>query len=412
MAHLVHICPRYLPAHGGVEAYVARLSESLAAEGHRVTVRTTDAATVRGFTSPDEPRVSPARETINGVHIERLPVKHVPAQRYVRTLAHALPFGARWKANTLRWTPWVPGLASVDGRPALVHAAGLPYTSLLWAGAELAKRAQCRFVVSPFTHVPPPGSRGARMRAAYLSRRNLDLMRRADRVLVQTERERATLAGAGIEPQALRLIGLGVDPAECAGGSRQRARRRWSVSDDEIVVGHLGNKSWDKGTNDLLDAAETLWSRGERFRLVLAGPEMPSFAVRWRTARFPAYVVNLGVLSSDELRDFYAGLDAFALPSYVESFGLSLLEAGLNGSALVAYDHGGPGEILEEGTTARLVPPGDIAALADALAAVIGRGDERSRLGRAAQDLARAHTWARSLDRSRRVYEELLGPAA
>lgn len=411
MAAIVHICPRYLPARGGVETFFARLSEALAADGHVVTVRTTDAATVRGFTSPREGRLTPSRETMHGVRVCRFPVRYVPAQRYVRTLAHGLPFGTRWNANTLRWTPWVPGLADLDAtdRPALVHAAGLPYSSLLCAGVELAARARARLVMTPFTHLPPPGPSGSRMHAAYLSRLNLDLLARADRIFVQTDLERRTLAAAGLEPDKLVPVGLGVDPAECVGGDRSAARRQWGIAAESLVVGHLANKSWDKGTLDLLDAAERLWTRGIRFDLLLAGPEMPSFTARWREFALHEHVVNLGVLSPRELRAFYAALDVFALPSYVESFGISPLEAGLNGAAVMAYDHGGPSEIFKDGITARLVPVGNIAALAEAIEQVLTHACERTRLGEAARRLAATYTWDRALARVRHAYGQLLG---
>ena len=46
MAHIVHVCPRYWPAHGGVELFFARISEALARRGDTVAVWRTDAASV------------------------------------------------------------------------------------------------------------------------------------------------------------------------------------------------------------------------------------------------------------------------------------------------------------------------------------------------------------------------------
>src|SRR6185295_8607337 len=227
--------------------------------------------------------------------------------------AHYLPFGTRWKCDTLRWTPWVPALTRAamhpPGRVDLVHAAGLPYSSLLFAGARLAERTGARLVMSPFTHVAPPGRVGAGMRRAYLSPLNVRLLLKADRVFVQTELERQALAQVGISTARQTIVGLGVEPSECTGGSRERGRRAWKVADDAVVVGHLANKSWDKGTVDLLDAAERLWDTGLSFVLVLAGSEMPSFTRRWARARFPERVVNLGKLTDDERGYFFAAID-------------------------------------------------------------------------------------------------------
>src|ERR1700730_9207490 len=105
MAHIVHVCPRYWPAHGGVELFFAKISEALADRGDSVSVWTTDAVTVQGFTSSSTPRLSPGPELVHLVDVRRFAVRYVPVQRYVRTAAHWLPFGTRWKCDTLRWTP-------------------------------------------------------------------------------------------------------------------------------------------------------------------------------------------------------------------------------------------------------------------------------------------------------------------
>jgi len=60
-------------------------------------------------------------------------------------------------------------------------------------------------------------------------------------------------------------------------------------------------------------------SAGHRFRVVLAGPEMPNFRAFWQGFARKDRVTRLGVLSEDEKRDFFAGIDLFALPSRCES---------------------------------------------------------------------------------------------
>ncbi len=204
------------------------------------------------------------------------------------------------------------------------------------------------------------------------------------------------------------IVGLGVDPDECTGGSRGRGRQAWRLDADAVVVGHLANKSWDKGTVDLLDAAERLWDKGASFVLVLAGPEMRSFTRRWARARFPERVVNLDELTDAERRDFFAAIDVFALPSYVESFGLAPLEAALNGKALVAYDHGGPSQIFRHQESALLAPAGDIDALTRSIELLTTSAPDRVRLGEAACRVASGYSWRRVLDVALAGYDALL----
>ena len=377
-----------------------------------MSVWTTDASTVRGFTSPEPRRLSPGPEPINGVDVYRYSVRYLPAQRITRTVAHWLPLGTRWKCDMLRWTPYVPSLTRAAKEPHapidLVHAAGLPYSSVLYAGVQLAQSSGARLVISPFTHVPPPGPKGARMRSAYLSPLNVRLLGCADRLFVQTALEKRVLSDAGLPSSRLTVVGLGIDPADTAGGNRARGRAGWHVAADTVAIGHLANKSWDKGTVDLIDAADRLWARGRTFVLVLAGPEMPSFTQRWARAAHRDRIVNLPELSDQDRRDFFAGLDVYALPSYVESFGLSPLEAALNGAAVIAYDHGGPGEIFEHDVNALLAPAGDLEALAAALDRVVIDGQARARLAAAGRQVALRHPWPRVLETAMSIYDELI----
>lgn len=430
MAHIVHICPRYRPAHGGVELFFEKLSEELVRRGHDVSVWTTDAATVQAFTRPSDPRLPGGPERLNGVEVRRFPVRYIPGQRYLRTAASLLPLGTRWRCDTLRWTPLVPALvqaASKAGRALgtshatnntasdadarsidLVHAAGLPYSSILYAGVRLAESAGAPLVISPFTHVAPPGKQAALMKRAYLSPLNRQLLGRADRVFVQTEFERRTMIEFGLRPEAPTIVGLAADAADCTGGDGVRFRSAHGLPLDAVVVGHLANKSWDKGTVDLLDAAERLWQRGGGFRLVLAGTEMASFRERFARLQHRDRVVNLGTLTDDQRRDFYAAIDIFALPSYVESFGVSALEAALNHAAVIAYDHGGPGQIFTHGNNAYLARVGDLADLADGLRALVSETSQRTALADGGLRMAGTYTWSRSLGRAVAAYDELL----
>ena len=76
----------------------------------------------------------------------------------------------------------------------------------------------------------------------------------------------------------------------------------------------------------------------------------------------------------DDIPDLMADLDVLVLPSVEpESYGLVLVEALSSGTPVVTTDHGGPPEIVARAApgTALAVPPGDVAALADALSALV-----------------------------------------
>ncbi len=408
MARLVHITPRYWPARGGLETVFERLCEHFAGEGHDVDVWTTDALTVRGLTRSGEPRERAEFETVRGVRVRRFPARRWPGMRVLRTLAHLAPAGRQWHANTLRWTPWVPSLdraSATETRSVdVVHAAGLPYSSLLLAGERLARRTRARWLVSPFTHVAAPGRAGRLMRRAYLSPFNVRLLASADVVFAQTDAERDVLVRAGIEAARVRILGLGVERLRVVGGDRAGQRSQWGMQPDTVVIGHLANKSRDKGTIDLLEAMPAVWSRHPQVRVVLAGTAMANFSAYVSRHPLDARVLDLGTLGEAGHRDFLAAIDVFAMPSYVESFGLAALEATSAGAAVVAYEHGGPAAIWQNDVDARLVPAGDVDALGGSLAELCGNAALRLRLATAGEALAAGFTWDRVLSRAAEAY--------
>jgi glycosyltransferase involved in cell wall biosynthesis len=140
---------------------------------------------------------------------------------------------------------------------------------------------------------------------------------------------------------------------------------------------------------------------------------MPNFQRFWSRFQLPhatGQVLRLGVLDDQEKRDFFAGVDLFALPSRSDSFGLVLLEAWANGIPNVAYRAGGVADVIRHEEDGLLAPCGDVAALAEGLSWLIRDADLRRRLGRAGQErLPREFRWKDKFNQVRAVYQEATG---
>jgi glycosyltransferase involved in cell wall biosynthesis len=222
----------------------------------------------------------------------------------------------------------------------------------------------------------------------------------------------------GIASEKIILQGLGVEPSECTGGNRTEARRRWNLPDDAFVIGHLANNSFEKGTNDLLQALDPLWRQDRPIYLLLAGPQMPNFTRFWQAleARCPLFtstwVRRLGPISDADKRDFFATIDVFALPSRSDSFGLVLLEAWANGIANIAYRAGGIADVIRHEVDGLLAPCGDIDSLSAALLRLHEDVDTRIRLGVHGQDrLPKDFCWEEKLALVRRRIMTRIGSA-
>jgi glycosyltransferase involved in cell wall biosynthesis len=146
----------------------------------------------------------------------------------------------------------------------------------------------------------------------------------------------------------------------------------------------LGRLVPDKDFVTLLRAFAKLNDKNARLVILGEGPER---------ARLEAEARTLGVTARVDMPGFTAdvaarlgGARCLALSSRREAFGLVCVEALAHGLPVVATDCGGPGEILAESGLGTLVPVGEIAALADALArALADPGDPAPRQARARQ---------------------------
>ena len=441
--HVAQFVQRYPPALGGSEAYTARLCEYLAAHGDEVRVWTSTAIELSEMwgRQPTPPALFPRKEGgerqltcasdrddapitslpppsllgkgaggVGYLSLHHYPPLHFPLRRYALKAASLVPHRL-WQCLTQPCNPVCPAMwrdAGRDDDPLdAVHATAFPYSFPIACALRLAQRRRVPFLLTPFLHLGDPTDPHDATRGQYTKAHLRWLLRQADRVFVQTRAERDAAVSLGVPLDRVVLQGLGVEPSECTGGDRDAARRVWGVG-DEVVVGHLANNSAEKGTIDLLRGAERAWAEGKRIRVALAGPEMPNFRAFWATFGPKDRVTRLGALTDEQKRDFFAGIDAFALPSRCDSFGLVLLEAWANAKPNLVYRAGGPAELVRDGVDGLQARCGDVSELARQLGRLIEDEGLRRRLGECgAARVASEFIWRDKLDLVRRTMYEL-----
>lgn len=409
--HLAHFIQRYPPALGGSEAYFARLSRYLADEGDSVKVFTSNAFDLSAFWSREARCLPTGIQAIDGVEVERFSCWRWPARRYFLKALSFFP-SRLWQCLMMPCNPICPGMwraaGAYEGPLDVVHATAFPYAWPVVCARRLSRRRGVPFFLTPFLHLGDLDQREDRIRRAYTAPQLRWLLRQADCIFAQTESERRALVALGVSEECVILQGLGVEFSECTGGNRDAARRHWGVDHSTPVVGLLANQSWEKGSNDLVQAMDILWQRGIKGKLVLAGPEMPNFLDFWK--RFVEQgkhhaVSRLGLLSVEQKKDFFAGIDLFVLPSRSDSFGLVLLEAWANGVANIGYRAGGIADVILHKRDG-LLTPCNVPALAEAIESLINDGRLRQEYGQAGKLRAeRDFQWADKLAIVKRQYE-------
>jgi phosphatidylinositol alpha 1,6-mannosyltransferase len=182
----------------------------------------------------------------------------------------------------------------------------------------------------------------------------------------------------------------GVDKARFNAARRSLDfRRTLGIGDAEPVIAFVGRLVLEKGLDTVAAAAAALRARGVPHRLLIVGdgPARDRFAAQVPDAIFT------GALSGDALPIAYASAEVLLNPSTTETFGNINLEAMASGIPIVAAVATGSNCLIDDGHNGRLVPPGDIAGFADALAQYLGDPGARAAAGRAGLDRAQAYDW-------------------
>ncbi len=148
-------------------------------------------------------------------------------------------------------------------------------------------------------------------------------------------------------------------------------RDELQLPEDAIVIGSVGRLHQQKGYPFLLDAMEAVVARFPQAHLLLVGDGTEAEALRARAAASPvaAHLHLTGPLPAIER--VFALLDLFVSSSLWEGLPTVLLESMAAGVPVVATDVSGSRELVADGTSGRLVPAGDAAALAGAIVAAL-----------------------------------------
>lgn len=245
------------------------------------------------------------------------------------------------------------------------------------------------------------------------------LARNADRITAgldthcyaDSPSQRAFLVGEHIaSPQRLTVLGAGslagvnlarFDP-ERWHALRQSIRADLGVEPDTSVITFIGRLNRDKGLQELVAAFAELRQRGLACKLILVGPRDVdwhelSASCRHAIEHDPA-IISVGY--SAEPERYLAISDVFCLPSYREGFGNVVIEAAAMGVPTVGTDIVGLRDAIVDGETGMLVPPRQVAALAEALQMLLRDPALRQRLGAQARKRAIAEFKANSVNAS------------
>ena len=176
----------------------------------------------------------------------------------------------------------------------------------------------------------------------------------------------------------LHVVRCGLDPVDF------KRTTRYEELDGETILA-IGRLVPEKGYGILLEALRLLLDEGVPARVVIVGPGPKGDDLRElaRKLGLEDRVELTGAVGYDEIRDYYERAAIVCSPSLAEGIPFVLMEALAMEIPVVASRIMGVPELVEDGISGLLVPPGEPRALADALRELLGDPERRAAMGRA-----------------------------
>jgi glycosyltransferase involved in cell wall biosynthesis len=409
---ILHVVQGYSPAIGGTEWLIQRVSEELVQRyGDDVTVFTTNCYNGAGIVNPRLPTMPAGFEEINGVHIRRFPVMSWVSQslKIPQWFAYRLNLPYEQKLRTWHQGPIVPGLKKAirESDAELVAASSFPLVHM-YDAMDAAKATGRPCVLHGGIH--PQDSWGFQRPMIYQA------VARADEYIANTEYEANYVIKRGADPDRVTAIGVGVNPEPFMCTSPDTAKVQLGLTGGP-VVGFIGQFSWHKGVNTLVEAMNIVWSIFPTAILLLAGSRTPyaskieAMINQLPEERRSRVKLNYNFQESEKPL-LFASTDVFAYPSGFESFGIAFIEAWAAGKPVIGCRRGAIPWVVNAGKDGILVSFGDEALLAEAIIHLLQNPGWAQAMGEAGRmKVIEKYTWKVVADRFREVYEKALHQA-
>jgi glycogen(starch) synthase len=403
---ILHLAQFLPPAAGGEERHVWNLARKLVSRGHDVTLL--------GFATDDD---GPGESVSDGVRIVRV---RTAASRFPMLYSdpgrpHALPLPDPEVTKAIREVLAGNRFDVVHAHNWIVNSAlgpaaraGVPLVMTLHDYSHICSTK--RLMEHGRTRCPGPSPRRCLSCASdHYGKANGAVTLAAN---VWSARRRAKLLTDAAAVSGAVAAAVDVPSNRWLHSAALRPRVIHNFIPDEIIVDDIpptepnapllfaGDLSFDKGVGTLLEAYGRLESPP---RLVLAGR---SAGEDWK---FPRGADWVGVLPHAEIVTLFQTARAVVVPSvWADPCPTVVLEAMAAGRPVVAAASGGILDMVVDGETGLLVPPGDAPALAHALTALLSDPGKAQAFGVAGRDRAREFTVTAIVERIEQMYDDAI----
>lgn len=341
---VLFFCPQFAPLIGGAERQAEHLGKSLVQRGVHVVLMT-----------PRLDAHSPGHEDRDGMTVRRFPLQDLSTGFRARIGVGLI--NAPWIALQIVTAIW-----QEVGRADLVHC---HIGCLQSISAGVAARLRGRPVICKAAHADQSGDLGEMAAQGVMSRLFAALGRVVfTRWVATTEAVAGALARFGVKASDIEVLPNGVELTPTARQWRPRPVRRF------LYLGRISRNA-DRDVPALLRAFDRLAGSLSDVELALVGDGDLLDQAR-QIALGCEHAGRIRLPGSGDPQHWLSWADSLVLPSRREGLSNALLEAMSMGLPCIANDIPPNREVLADGAAGRLVPVGDVDALADAMRRLAG----------------------------------------
>lgn len=322
--NVLQIVPSIALVYGGPSQMVLGLSRSLARQGARVTVLTTDSNGDEG----QPPLEVPLSQPIQTDGYETVYFRCAPFRRY------------KFSLPLLQW------LQRHGHEYDIVHIHAL-FSPVSSVAATMARWQKLPYILRPLGTLDPADlakkKQFKRLYAALLERPNIQ---GATALHFTSEQEAKVSERFGVNTQDMVLpLGVSLPEFTCSDAEAETIiRGRYGIRDGVPIVLFMSRIDPKKGLDLLLPALQTVVETGQPFHLILSGgnPQdrgyVAAIGEQIQNSVLQDCTTVTGFVSGELKGQILQAADVFVLPSYYENFGIAVAEAMMAGKPVVISD--------------------------------------------------------------------------
>ena len=393
----MHICYVAIDYHetdggGGIASYVNAVGKELVRQGHRVTI----------LANGKEHRTS----LTDGINLIRMPFGNLHWYSYKLGLPGGLVLPLReieWSINLRKNLARLMREEKIDVIEACEAALFFLKRGPIKTVPLVVRLHGEQYVFAKYSgQAISPGE-------SLLHRMELSSLRLADALTAPSSFQAQEMTNE-LGSNGIKVIPNPIDPWMLEQALSSQPQGTDNGRDTVLYTGRL---QFAKGVLVLLDAVPMVAREHKRAHFLIAGARHTSIDDATldhklniddtsRHVRMPGHV------PWRDLVEHYRTAQVFVMPSYYETGGISVIEAMAFGLPVVATRAGGLSEVVEDGVTGILVPPGDSKALAEAISRLLRDPELRRRMGEAGRStVMKDFTVERLISRTLAVYQSL-----